>query len=158
MSPKIPWECTLRNKALGLLSSVVFVALGMFWSLCYLEGGGLFHCEPENISWGISCETVVHCPHLSCAGFGAVYAVWRGSQFWMKARQKHQQEVYHYVERIIEYLSSQHQSPGETTFVPVIHVRDQLIPPQSRESKLISSYCITNLCCNLHFDSVNEFL
>ncbi|KAJ1523738.1 hypothetical protein ONE63_001571 [Megalurothrips usitatus] len=92
-NPKIPWECTLRNKALGLLSSVLFV-LG---------------------------------------GFASVYGLWRAIQWWIYVRQKHQQEVYHYVERIIEFLSSQHLSTGETSYVPVIHVRDQLIPPQSRE-------------------------
>lgn len=66
-------------------------------------------------------------------GFFAVYGVWRGVQWWMCARRKQQQDVYHYVERIIEYLSSQHQNTGESAYVPVIHVRDQLIPPQSRE-------------------------
>ncbi|KAK3928406.1 Inner nuclear membrane protein Man1 [Frankliniella fusca] len=66
-------------------------------------------------------------------GFGLLFGVWRGVQWWMSSRRKQQQEVYHYVERIIEYLSSQHQSTGESAYVPVIHVRDQLIPPQSRE-------------------------
>ena len=92
-SPKIPWECALRNKTLTLLSSVLFI-------IC---------------------------------GFGAVYGLWYGVQWWMQSRQDRQQEVYNFVERIIEYLSSQHQSSGETAYVPVIHVRDQLIPPQSRE-------------------------
>lgn len=73
--------------------------------------------------------------HLS--GFGALYGLWRGMQWWIAARQKQQQEVYHYVERIIEFLSSQIQSSGESAYVPVIHVRDQLIPPQNRESKFI---------------------
>ena len=73
------------------------------------------------------------------SGFGATYGLWHAIQWWMQARRKHQQEIYHYVERIIEYLSSQQQTSGETAYVPVIHVRDQLIPPQSRESK--NSFC-----------------
>ncbi|XP_034233248.1 inner nuclear membrane protein Man1 [Thrips palmi] len=92
-SPKIPWECILKNKALGLLSSVLIIF----------------------------------------SGFGAVFGLWRGIQWWISVRQKQQQEIYHYVERIIEFLSSQNQISGESSYVPVIHVRDQLIPPQNRE-------------------------
>lgn len=92
-NPKIPWECILKNKALGLLSSVLFIL----------------------------------------SGFAALYGSWRGVQWWIYTRQKQQQEIYHYVERIIEFLSSQNQSSGESSYVPVIHVRDQLIPPQNRE-------------------------
>lgn len=124
-NPKIPWECILRNKAFGLLNSLLFVVFGMYHS--------------NDLEYHLECKSIID--HLYPAvGFGAIYVLWRTIQYWLQARQKHQQEVYHYVERIIEYLSSQHQSSGESSFVPVIHVRDQLIAPQSRESELAISH------------------
>lgn len=50
----------------------------------------------------------------------------------------HKKEVYQLVNNIIEIVGS--RSNGPDSYVPIIHVRDQLIRPQDRQSKYFLCY------------------
>lgn len=49
--------------------------------------------------------------------------------------EKHKQEVNRLVENIIDLLKQQAQYRPNEGYLPIIHIRDQLIPPNERQSK-----------------------
>lgn len=59
---------------------------------------------------------------------GLLSALYFGIRFWMMKEASHKQEVYKLANSIIEIIASR----GPDSFVPITHVRDQLIPPQDR--------------------------
>jgi len=48
--------------------------------------------------------------------------------------EKHNQEVNRLVESIIDLLKQQAQYRPNEGYLPIIHIRDQLIPPNERQS------------------------
>jgi len=48
--------------------------------------------------------------------------------------EKHKQEVNRLVENIIDLLKQQAQYRPNESYLPIIHIRDQLIPPNERQS------------------------
>jgi len=48
--------------------------------------------------------------------------------------EKHKQEVNRLVENIIDLLKQQAQYRPNEGYLPIIHIRDQLIPPNERQS------------------------
>uniref|UniRef100_T1HBW6 LEM domain-containing protein n=1 Tax=Rhodnius prolixus TaxID=13249 RepID=T1HBW6_RHOPR len=67
---------------------------------------------------------------LGCGFFYLVYLVVR---WWMIREARYKEEVYKLVSNIIDIVSSKAQTPD--SFIPISHVRDQLIAPKDRARK-----------------------
>lgn len=67
--------------------------------------------------------------------------------------EKHKQEVNQLVENIIDLLKQQAQYRPNESYLPIIHIRDQLIPPNERQS--IKTYFTIK---NITFSSIISFI
>jgi len=65
--------------------------------------------------------------------------------------EKHKQEVNRLVENIIDLLKQHAQYRPNEGYLPIIHIRDQLIPPNERQSIKNKFYCKENYFFSLTY-------
>lgn len=61
----------------------------------------------------------------------------RGIWWWIARQERNKKEVFKMVESIIDILSTHQQNNARENYLPISHVRDQLIPPHKRDSELL---------------------
>lgn len=71
--------------------------------------------------------------------------------------EKHKQEVNRLVENIIDLLKQQAQYRPNEGYLPIIHIRDQLIPPNERQSKIKSVFFLLLLNYTILFQKNPKF-
>jgi len=65
----------------------------------------------------------------------SIVSLYFGICYMTTKSEKHKQEVNHLVENIIDLLKQQAQYRPNEGYLPIIHIRDQLIPPNERQKK-----------------------
>ncbi|KAL1117384.1 hypothetical protein AAG570_004710, partial [Ranatra chinensis] len=58
---------------------------------------------------------------------------YKGVSWWVSKNARYKEDVYRLVTNIVEIVSTKAQESPGGGYVPISHVRDQLIPPQDRQ-------------------------
>lgn len=72
----------------------------------------------------------------------AIYGGQKAVRWWVDRHERNKKEVFRLVENIIELLSNHQQTGLGDNYLAINHVRDQLIPPQQRQSKCLMKFKI----------------